>query len=83
MTLKIERPAVLLEGGPRDGWAYFEDEIEDLVRIEAYCGRRFDYQRTSRFTVHPRTNGAARSRVWSYIAPGRPQEPERDPWDFG
>lgn len=81
MTLKFDKPAVLLEGGPRDGWAYFEDEIERLVTIERYCGRELGYRPTERFAVHPRTGGRIQSRVWEYVPPSADfADSAADPW---
>lgn len=79
--LTFKKPAVLLQGGPRDGWAYFADEIENVVRWN-----RLPYVETEEFVVHPRTGGKIYSRVWRYapdIAPTVPAEPPApDPWDF-
>jgi hypothetical protein len=66
MTLELKKPAVLLEGGPRHGWAYHEDEIPEMVRVSVDGFRPFPYRRTDRFAVHPRTNLQVESRIWEY-----------------
>lgn len=75
MTLLIKKPAVLFEGGPWDGWARFEDEMDSLVRCRLRAGDPLPYRRTERFAVHPRTNGKVHSRVWEYCP-----EVVEDPW---
>lgn len=52
---KITRPAVILEGGPRDGWCYYVDDIEHQARATAATGHLFAYSPTGRYTPHPVT----------------------------
>lgn len=66
MTLLITKPSALMEGGPRDGWAYHLDQLERMVRIEEYFGRTFPYRPTDRTVIHPRTNGKTTSAIWEY-----------------
>jgi hypothetical protein len=59
--------AVLCEGGPRDGWAYFLDDIEEMVRIWGRNGKVFNYRPTKRTVIHPRTRGKITSVIWEYV----------------
>lgn len=49
----FSRPVVILEGGPRSGWCYFQDDIDQQRRSAEYFGRRFDYEPTGRKVEHP------------------------------
>jgi hypothetical protein len=66
MTLKLKRPAVILEGGPRNNWGYYRDDVEKLVATDAYAGRRFPYERTGTYKPHPRAGGKFMSEIWRY-----------------
>lgn len=70
----VEKPAAILEGGPRDGWSYYLDDLALIQRVERQMnGRQFWYRPTDRTTVHPRTFGEVESAVWEYV-------PELDPF---
>lgn len=66
MTLKIKKPAVLLIGGPMDGWAYYTTDAEAKVLIGERTGKPFPYAPTGERRVHPRTNGQVTSDVWGW-----------------
>jgi hypothetical protein len=63
------RPAVILRGGRRDGWSYFEEELERYRTIPSMAWVN-DYQPTGQTRLHPE-NGGAQSAVWGYRPAGR------------
>lgn len=67
--IKIERPAIWLDGGPRDGWVYFADEFDALVRIGlGGYGQRVHYMPTDEKREHPYAIPGPHSTlsVWRY-----------------
>jgi len=66
MTLKLKRPAVILDGGPRHGWAYYLDDLQEQARATEAMGRRFDYVPTGEYIPHPRAGGKVLSEVWRW-----------------
>lgn len=49
----IERRLVVLEGGARDGWWYFEDDITQRQAAVERMGGTWPYEPTVRTRVHP------------------------------
>lgn len=64
-----EKPVALLEGGPRDGWGYFTDDLRESVRVGERTGRPFPYRATRRRTTHP---DGYQCGVWEWVEPERP-----------
>lgn len=78
--IEIKRPSALLEGGPRGGWGYYVDELQQVVRMEAEInGREFWYRPTGRKIPHPRTFGEVKSEVWEYVVELDPFAPKPPP----
>lgn len=55
--ITIPKPAARLEGGPKDGWVYFIDDLEHEQRIAQRMGTVFSYKPTRAKCVLPWTGG--------------------------
>lgn len=55
--ISIPKPAARMEGGPKDGWVYFIDDLEHEQRIAERMGTVFPYSPTRRKCVLPWTGG--------------------------
>lgn len=60
---------MLLVGGPRDGWCYYEEDIEQRTRADVAMGRPVEYEQTGEYLPHPSMDVACR--VWQWIPPRR------------
>lgn len=60
---------MLLVGGPRDGWCYYTEDIEEQETATERMGKKLDYERSDDFLVHP-VNGVS-CRVWRWLPPQR------------
>lgn len=67
---KAWKPAVILQGGPRDGWSYFVDDMIAYAKLPDPTHWVHDYHATTRERLHPENNNAM-SKIWEYRPRGR------------
>jgi hypothetical protein len=65
------REVAVCVGGPRDGWGYYETDLETQLAAATSTGTRFDYERTDQFRTH--RDGVAR--IWRFTGTDRPASP--------
>lgn len=63
------RAVVMLIGGPRDGWAYYADDLDRLVVAAQHSGRTFPYRPDDEMMVHPGTTDTVVG-VWKWYRAG-------------
>ena len=75
--LKASAGVVVLQGGPRDKWAYTAADIEQAARAQAHLGKKFDYEPTGQIIDHSYSPGKTATQlvhvpaeIWRYIGKG-------------
>lgn len=66
MTVKVKGPVVILEGGPRDQWAYYERDLAEEKLATERMGRTFRYRKTDRTQPVKGTYGKVLATIWEY-----------------
>lgn len=71
MTVKLDPkkgPAMICEGGPRDGFALYDKDWEAHLACEAYDGRTVPYRKTDRQAELPGSRHKEFLTVWEYVS---------------
>lgn len=67
MTKELKRgPAMICEGGPKDGRAYYDFEWEARTKCEAFEGRAVPYRKTDRVVELAGSRHKEHLTVWEF-----------------